>query len=369
MFIDFEAIKKDYRITDIVRKLNGTIDRTSKCNCLIIGHNDKTPSMHIYTNTDSFYCFTCGVGGSIIDLVMKATNLDKTEACRFITDYNFSKYCKDTYTTTYSRNKSIKNDSYIKTHDSTKSNVIKQTDSNNKEHKEVKNFHKVYTSLLQNEYTEYTTYLKGRSITIAPLEYIECKVVKDSKAIESKLINKYGKDLLVEAGLYSKNNNFLFKNDYLLIPYFDKHNQIHTIKARSTKEKRFANCNNRTLILYGINRLYNDCTLSVNDRLTRINHKDIDTVYICESEIDALSILQYGKIAVACGGAKNWNDSYTKELLKIDNVIIATDNDKVGNEAITDIATSFLKYRKTTYFIDRKEFLNCKDVNEVLVNQ
>lgn len=47
-------------------------------------HNEKTPSFNIYTETDSFFCFGCGVGGDVITFIKKIENLDYMEAVRFL---------------------------------------------------------------------------------------------------------------------------------------------------------------------------------------------------------------------------------------------------------------------------------------------
>ena len=39
-------------------------------------HNEKTPSFHIYPETQSFYCFGCGAGCDVISFVKKINNLD-----------------------------------------------------------------------------------------------------------------------------------------------------------------------------------------------------------------------------------------------------------------------------------------------------
>lgn len=43
-------------------------------------HNEKTPSFTVYLNTQSYYCFGCGVGGDVITFVKNIENLDYAEA-------------------------------------------------------------------------------------------------------------------------------------------------------------------------------------------------------------------------------------------------------------------------------------------------
>jgi len=49
-------------------------------------HNEKTGSFTVYTQTNSFYCFGCGVGGDVINFTMRIENLDYIEAVRTLAD-------------------------------------------------------------------------------------------------------------------------------------------------------------------------------------------------------------------------------------------------------------------------------------------
>lgn len=47
-------------------------------------HSEKTPSFHIYTDTQSFYCFGCGAGGDVITFIKKIENLNYIEAVKLL---------------------------------------------------------------------------------------------------------------------------------------------------------------------------------------------------------------------------------------------------------------------------------------------
>ena len=49
-------------------------------------HNEKTPSFHIYTENNTFYCFGCGAGGDVITFIRRIENLDYMESIRFLAD-------------------------------------------------------------------------------------------------------------------------------------------------------------------------------------------------------------------------------------------------------------------------------------------
>ena len=48
--------------------------------------NDSNPSFHVYKDQNSFFDFSSGVGGTIIDLVMKLDNVEFKEAIKILTE-------------------------------------------------------------------------------------------------------------------------------------------------------------------------------------------------------------------------------------------------------------------------------------------
>lgn len=52
------------------------------CSCPF--HSEKTPSCHIYTETQSFYCFGCGAGGDVITFIRLIERLEYIESVRFL---------------------------------------------------------------------------------------------------------------------------------------------------------------------------------------------------------------------------------------------------------------------------------------------
>ena len=58
--------------------------RTSKGLCPF--HSEKTPSMVVYHENQSFYCFGCGAGGDVISFVMRIENLGYVEAVKFLAE-------------------------------------------------------------------------------------------------------------------------------------------------------------------------------------------------------------------------------------------------------------------------------------------
>jgi len=89
--LDLEKIKQSISIVDLASQYgcnpygNGNTVHT-KYNCL---RSEKTSSLKLYKDTNSWADFGSGDGGSIIDFVMKAENIEFKEAVTKITGHNF----------------------------------------------------------------------------------------------------------------------------------------------------------------------------------------------------------------------------------------------------------------------------------------
>jgi len=76
----FDAIKETLQIADVLTFYGVDILCANKALCPL--HNEKTPSFTIYPSNNSWHCFGCGVGGSVIDFVMACYGLDALEAAK-----------------------------------------------------------------------------------------------------------------------------------------------------------------------------------------------------------------------------------------------------------------------------------------------
>ena len=87
----FDAIKETLQITDVLTFYGVDIRRANKALCPL--HNEKTPSFTIYPNNNSWHCFGCGVGGSVIDFVIAYYGLSALEAAKKLdADFNLGLY-------------------------------------------------------------------------------------------------------------------------------------------------------------------------------------------------------------------------------------------------------------------------------------
>lgn len=98
--IQDKIMNSELDILDVFnRYIGGTFDRKGFCRCPF--HGEKTPSFKLFRNNKSFYCFGCGAGGNIINLVSKALNIGYVEAMkRLDEDYSLGLFEKQIKTDT-----------------------------------------------------------------------------------------------------------------------------------------------------------------------------------------------------------------------------------------------------------------------------
>jgi len=61
-----------------------------KSGCRYVGlcplHNEKSPSFFVYPDTNSFYCYGCGVGGNVINLIKLLHDYNFVEAVKWLNE-------------------------------------------------------------------------------------------------------------------------------------------------------------------------------------------------------------------------------------------------------------------------------------------
>ena len=85
--IPHEYIEELTRRTDIVDVVGNYVQLKRKGRLyggLCPFHSEKTPSFYVYPDTQSFYCFGCGVGGDVIHFIRRINSIDYTEAVKML---------------------------------------------------------------------------------------------------------------------------------------------------------------------------------------------------------------------------------------------------------------------------------------------
>ncbi len=77
--MSFLTVKDQAKIEDVARDHGVELDN-NKARCIF--HQEDNPSLVIYPGSNSFYCFGCGSGGSVIDFHMQVKGTDALSAAR-----------------------------------------------------------------------------------------------------------------------------------------------------------------------------------------------------------------------------------------------------------------------------------------------
>lgn len=152
-----------------------------------------------------------------------------------------------------------------------------------------------------------------------------------------------------------KNAGVMDLGDKIAFHWYSPNGVIEAIKYRYKENKTF---------------YYEKGGKRLNEKLynlRRVYEKRFHSLWICEGETDALSVetVNPNAVGVAIGGA-SFSDAQRDLILRagVRNVVIATDKDKQGNQ-VAEIITSRLKGHVD---LSRVDLLDCKDVNEFILN-
>ena len=146
----------------------------------------------------------------------------------------------------------------------------------------------------------------------------------------------------------------------VLFPVRDMAGRVVFYKGRSIAGKRFYNAKDidKSFLVYG---LYELC----NRRFSRGVPTEKNHIWITESEIDALTLISYGELAVAIMGS-HISEEQCKELEKAPfrKFILATDNDEAGRKGASQIKRLLIP--KGFRFTNLQWHTDLKDINDLV---
>ena len=358
----------------------------SNYHCISPAHQDDTASMSVNENKNCFYCFGCRIGGSVIDLYMNLYGISFIEASRRLAnDYNipFDK-------TSHSKH-SIKTPDQIpsvKSHIEKSYKFLCEYDQYLFDERagisgsDSLALQCVRTDRLERNkiiFGELYTYCNRSGICDDVYSYLVDKrklsedVIRTAKIfsfsnyqdINNYLKSKFDIIELRGSGLY-KDNDLIFKDSHrLLIPYLED-GEIIYLRSRYFDSKSNANTSglkyfglkNDDLNLNTVKRFYNTDILS--------GLKIFDDLFICEGELDCLSLLTIGLNAVAIPGVSSIAKSELDSLTDY-NITLCFDNDPAGKKASENLIQLFDNIGKTVNIIELPDGI--KDVSDFIIEK
>ena len=185
---------------------------------------------------------------------------------------------------------------------------------------------------------------------------IELKVKQDWKPLlfqEGEFAYKYlgGRGISQEV---IKNAKVMDLGDKIAFHWYAPNGDIEAIKYRFKANKCF---------------YYEKGGKRLNEKLynlQRVYEKSFESLWICEGETDALSVetMDANCVGVAIGGA-SFSDKQRDLVIRlgVKRIVIATDNDKQGEQVANVIRTKLSGYVE----LCRVTLMECKDVNEFII--
>lgn len=139
-------------------------------------------------------------------------------------------------------------------------------------------------------------------------------------------------------------------NDCITFPNRDENGNIVFIATRNIKNKYFHYPDGVEKPVYGLYEIYRE----------QKHGADINTVYICESMFNALTVWSYGKYAVALNGTGSSNQIEVLKKCPIRHFILALDPDEAGRKGTQKLIKGL-----NNKILEIAEIPKNKDVNDL----
>lgn len=288
-----EQIKTELLIPDILLEVRGQ----KVIHCPFPDHEDQTPSFHYYEPTNSFFCYGCHRGGSVLDLLIHLHGWSAGEAIR---------HCKERLG--------------ISNNELTAEEVSRQERLHQRE--EILGritehcFEALWSDKADPETAKAREYLKGRGWSENLLKSMRIGFVDVAALVKS---GKLETDDLKLVGLLNEAGKPIFRDPRIFFPVIHRNKVVYAVGGQFRKsdsdQRKYVNLAVGPLDVGSKGMLYNaDATFNK------------DEVFICEGIPDTLTALSMGLNAVGTLGAGNLeNPNIFKNIMS---VFIVPDNDE-----------------------------------------
>jgi DNA primase len=377
-----DEIKSRLRIGDLLNKLGLEVERNG---CVQApGRQQKSGSVHIYFETDTFMDYSFDRGGSVIDLYAYYQNVDDGTAIKELAklcgidrsdperQIEMPKRDPEPYRGTPKFTDALTNEekvyysSFFKTAVQTDPATIMTAETALKRFRMNSN---------AEVFAELEAYCLSKGWGDSALRYLTDKRKLPEKVIEAfRLfhiknyyeVNNHMKNLfelerLQKSGLYNDKGNLIFYAHRIIIPYVYE-GQIIYMRGRYFDENGNVNGDNKYLGLRSDATKVNTPKRFYNlDELTGM--KDGEPLYITEGEFDAMAIKAMGFHAVAVPGAGNIPRAAKLKPLLPFQLVVCGDADEAGEGLLDRLIGAFAYWNKK---IKVKELPVGKDANDFL---
>lgn len=264
-------------------------------------HIDDTPSLSIDSNSNLFYCFSCGRAGNIINWMMEYENLsfkNSIEKCALLSNTDLTKICQSQTVL------------FLK-------NILK------KERKTINNERKILNKSILNQYTKDEV-----------KEWLDEGILQEDLNLYEVMIDK--------------------KSNRIIYPVYDIDSQLINIKGRTRhinyKEMRLP----KYINYFPVNTMdyFQGLNISLNDI------KDAGEIIIFESIKSVMKLRKFGMKNSASAEKHTLTDEQIKLLIKLRvDIVLAYDSDVSYREKEVRKNINKLKKFTNVYIIEDKDKL------------
>lgn len=278
---------------------------TYSCRCPF--HSERTPSFHVYPNTQSYYCFGCGAGGDVITFIRTIENLDYIEAVRFLAQRAGMAMPED------------KNDDSAR----------KRQRLYEMNREAGKFFHR---QLFSPEGRDGWNYITGRQLTEHTIRHFGIGyAVNDYHKLHYYMRNLgFSEDELIEGSLLVRNNNRVYDKfvNRVMFPIFDTRGNIIAFGGRALEANAPAKYLNsaETYVFQKRDNLF---------ALNYAKNSKKDYFILCEGYMDVISMHQAGfdSAVATLGTAITATQARLIGRMGKSEVILSYDSDGPGQKA------------------------------------
>lgn len=271
-------------------------------------HGEKTPSFTVYPDTQSFYCFGCGVGGDVVSFIRKAENLDYVEAVKLLADRCGLAMPDSGY-----------DDSLLK-----RRNRIYEMN------KEAAHF--FFSQLIDKQNAHALQYYFDRGYTFETIKHFGLGYAPDSwDALKNHLNQKhYSNEELYAANLLRKSSKGGYYDNFrnrVMIPIIDIRGRVVGFGGRVLDDSKPKYLNTSDTLAYKkTNQIF-----AMNFAK---NHAS-ESIILCEGYMDVIALHQAGfENAVASCGTSLTPEQVRTIAKYTDTVVLSQDADEAGRKAV-----------------------------------
>lgn len=345
-----EEIKRRIDIIDLVFELG--LEPTRQNFIFSIYKDEKSRSLKLYPETNSFFCFATGRGGDVIDFYKDYYKIDVKETVKELAakaglDVNSNAgekmKLKSKIKSKKQSEEKIKVLKIEKDYFEERAAVGEYMMGLNKNKAEIiamealMNDRKATQILIYESLEKFCfgvddeafDYLLGKDRGLKPETIKKFRIfsIEDVKTTFEYLKDCFTDEELIISGLINKEGNFVFTYHKILIPYIENH-KITYLRGRciDTKKKfsKYIGLSNFAGNL-SPKRFYNIGTLR--------NINPGDKLIVCEGEFDSMIMEQEGFNALGVPGVTNIPEKQI-QLIKDFDLYVAFDNDDAGRDAM-----------------------------------